>query len=761
MLRVDRSCTNLLHVGAPFRKAHAAATGRAGHKVGARRARLAESAQSRLFWQWVLSIPLTFARTIVGFVIGYAGLALVALGVFRDPTQSSTPQLLALAGLSILLVAKLFERIARSQRDTAVLADLELGTLCVAAAFVLIELTGGPSGFLYPLIYALVAFLVAFHGVRSGAYFLVLILGTETLINILQPATRDYRLLLSHASFILLFGFLYAVFLRSEVAQRRNNMLREIDAHMQKVSDEARQFRLTSGLSLDSRELSPEELARRRRVGSIQAIHESFYNVLAVAERALSPYTVALLWLDADDKKIVIKELRSQSDHVTNKALVAAEGFIGAVTKRREPLILTQLKAGHSGLVYYTQPQPVTDFAGVPVLEDGHLRGVLIADRDGNRPFTPGDIDIMNTIAEELVRAVRVERIFSDMDREKYEKERFYQASRDFNEARTVDEVAKVAIRASRAVTRAEFAAVAVSTEEGGKMRIAAIDWQDNAKADELVGQVFLAEEGLVGASIKARHALPHGTARAASQPVFAKTIEADLAGAKVLPLLWQDRGIGALVLGSSHENFLSNDAYEMMRVISDHATIAIANAQMYERMERMATTDGLTSLTNHRYFQELFDAMLARCERYGRKMSLILTDIDHFKSINDTYGHPVGDMVLKKVAKLLTGAARRTDVVARYGGEEFAVLMEETGTDGALQTAERIRKAVENEMMRSENGSFKCTISLGIATFPQDANVKAKLAECADQALYQAKRSGRNRSVVFRSAGRQTTSEA
>ena len=712
---------------------------------------MAGHSQVRMFWRWLLAMPLRFGRTLIGFAIAFLGLGLAAFGVFRNATESSTPQLLALAGLCVLLVVKLFERVARARSDSSIGADLELGTLCIAAAFVLIELTGGPAGLLYPIVYALVAFLVSFHGMRVASYFITLILGTEALINWLQP-NGDFRLVISHASFVLLFSFLYAVFLRSEISQRKTTMEREIGAHMQKLSDEAKQFRLTSGLSLESRELSPEELAHRRRIGSVQAIHESFYNVLAVAERALTPHTVALLWLDADDKKIVIKELRSQSDHVINKPISAAEGFIGAVTKRREPLVLTQLKAGHSGLVYYTQPQAVTDFAGVPVLEDGHLRGVLVADRDDGRPFQSSDIAVMNTIAEEIVRAVQVERVFSDMDREKYEKERFYQASREFNKARTVDEVAKVAIVASRAVTHADFAAVAVSTEEGGKMRIAAVEWPDNAKADAMVGQIFQAEEGLVGASIKARHALPHGTARAPSQAIFAKSVEADLAGAKVLPLLWQDRGIGALVLGSEREGFLTNDAFEMMRVISDHATIAIANAQMYERMERMATTDGLTSLTNHRYFQELFDAMLARCERYGRKMSLILTDIDHFKSINDTYGHPVGDMVLKKVAKLLTGAARRTDVVARYGGEEFAVLMEETGTEGALQTAERIRKAVEAETMRSENGTFKCTLSLGIATFPEDANVKARLAECADQALYTAKRSGRNQSVVWKS---------
>jgi diguanylate cyclase (GGDEF)-like protein len=148
-----------------------------------------------------------------------------------------------------------------------------------------------------------------------------------------------------------------------------------------------------------------------------------------------------------------------------------------------------------------------------------------------------------------------------------------------------------------------------------------------------------------------------------------------------------------------------------------------------------------------------MFDAVILRAERYGRHISLIISDIDHFKAVNDTYGHPVGDKVLKKVAEMLSLSARRTDVVARYGGEEFALLMEETGAQGALLIAERIRKTVEAETFRTEIGSFKCTLSLGIATFPTDANQKSKLTECADQALYQAKRSGRNRTVSFGSS--------
>jgi diguanylate cyclase (GGDEF)-like protein len=187
-----------------------------------------------------------------------------------------------------------------------------------------------------------------------------------------------------------------------------------------------------------------------------------------------------------------------------------------------------------------------------------------------------------------------------------------------------------------------------------------------------------------------------------------------------------------------------------MIKVIADHAAIAIANAQMYERVERLATTDGLTGLTNHRHFQNLFDSVVARAERYSRRVSLIFTDIDHFKSVNDTYGHPVGDQVLRRIAAMLVANARRTDIVARYGGEEFAVLMEETSAKGAAQTAERIRKAVEAETFRCENGTFKVTLSLGLATFPTNGSNKAQVTECADQALYQAKRSGRNRAVSF-----------
>lgn len=190
--------------------------------------------------------------------------------------------------------------------------------------------------------------------------------------------------------------------------------------------------------------------------------------------------------------------------------------------------------------------------------------------------------------------------------------------------------------------------------------------------------------------------------------------------------------------------------ALELQTALADQAAQAQINAKLLVRMERMAITDGLTGLNNHRQFQASFETHLACAERYGRKLSLILADIDHFKQVNDVHGHLVGDKVLRRIAAILLGSARRTDVVARYGGEEFAVLMEETGPSGARIIAERMRRAVEDEQFYDENGAFKATLSLGVATYPLHGAEKERLIACADQALYQAKRSGRNQTAVF-----------
>jgi diguanylate cyclase (GGDEF)-like protein len=233
--------------------------------------------------------------------------------------------------------------------------------------------------------------------------------------------------------------------------------------------------------------------------------------------------------------------------------------------------------------------------------------------------------------------------------------------------------------------------------------------------------------------------------------PVFTRRIK--LRGVEsllVLPLVCADEAVGTFTLASRRKNAFSKDARDMLGIIANQVAVSLENAKMYRQMETMATTDGLTGLVNHRTFQVRLSDMLSRAERHGHKLGLILIDIDHFKKINDTYGHPVGDLVLARVAKMLADSVRKIDVVARYGGEEFAIIMEGADAAGARLLAERIRLDVEKESFASEKGTFQITLSLGIAGVPEDTHDKKILVERADQALYFAKHNGRNRTMTY-----------
>jgi two-component system, cell cycle response regulator len=190
-----------------------------------------------------------------------------------------------------------------------------------------------------------------------------------------------------------------------------------------------------------------------------------------------------------------------------------------------------------------------------------------------------------------------------------------------------------------------------------------------------------------------------------------------------------------------------------MLAVIANQVAIALENGFLYRKMETMATTDGLTGLTNHRTFQQRFADLLERAARHGHRVALLLCDVDHFKKVNDTYGHPIGDEVLRRVARVLQEVPRKIDIPARYGGEEFAVLLDNVDVAQAKQVAERIRIEISRVVVESEKGPLSVTESIGIAAFPDDGKDRATLIERADLALYHAKHTGRNRVVTWAEA--------
>ena len=215
------------------------------------------------------------------------------------------------------------------------------------------------------------------------------------------------------------------------------------------------------------------------------------------------------------------------------------------------------------------------------------------------------------------------------------------------------------------------------------------------------------------------------------------------------LPLIVRGEGMGVLNVHKQEGERFGEMEIQLLATIAGNLALALSNTKMYQKIERLAITDGLTGLFNHRHFHIQLEMEMARSTRYGKKLSLVLFDIDHFKRFNDTYGHLAGDRILRDMGSIIGRISRQYDVAARYGGEEFALILPETDLDGGAQIAERIRAEVEmHELRDQESGQvYRVTISAGVACLQErEQKTKEDLIQEADSMLYSAKRQGRNR---------------
>jgi len=223
-------------------------------------------------------------------------------------------------------------------------------------------------------------------------------------------------------------------------------------------------------------------------------------------------------------------------------------------------------------------------------------------------------------------------------------------------------------------------------------------------------------------------------------------------ASALAVPLFVGNQVRGSLQLFSSLPNRFTQEDAQLLWILSLVAENLLTREYASEGLLRFAFTDYLTGLRTRGYFEQQLDLEFKRSERRQQKFALLMIDIDHFKQLNDTYGHHVGDQVLRGVASILVKDMREVDTVARYGGEEFVIILPETAQTGAIYVAERLRRRVEQA--RFQAGSSRpiqhLTISVGVAVYDQDARFKRELIEYSDAALYAAKRDGRNRSVCY-----------
>lgn len=221
---------------------------------------------------------------------------------------------------------------------------------------------------------------------------------------------------------------------------------------------------------------------------------------------------------------------------------------------------------------------------------------------------------------------------------------------------------------------------------------------------------------------------------------------ETEIHGSLSIPLLLLHEPIGNLFIGHQQNNAYGEEQAALAQSFADQASIAIEKARLFAEIQTLAATDMLTGLYNRRHFTELADVEIKRARRYQRPLSLVMLDIDHFKSVNDTYGHAIGDLVIKEIAQCCLRNIRSVDIAGRIGGEEFVILLPETTLNNAVLLAERLRVSVFETRVPTELGFVEVTASLGVASLRDGCATIDDLVKQSDHALYRAKDAGRNR---------------
>ena len=689
--------------------------------------------------------------------------ALALGGVVVADAQSPLPLPYAIAAgvaLGVLLVARGRKR-ARAIEGT-LLCELELGTLVVVAAVGAAErIDGSLDGRSFPAVYVAVGLVSALARPAASLVVLAIAPGQDAAVRLLGYGEPTPFRGLSHLGFMLVFAAQNLAFLRAEIARIRSASRARLDAEIARLRDDARSYRLLGAPAgarapghahTAGRHGDEERLAR----SGVEEIHQSVLFALRLARESLGLYTAMLLWQNDDGTHLRISELCSDAQNLSEGPFLAGDGILGAALAQRAAVAASGLKPSYK-LPYYLGACPVRAVLALPVFEHGVLRGVLVVDRLDDRAFTPREQGLVEEAGRYAVRAIQNERVFVQLERAKVEQGKLYRAAEALGAATTEGDVIEAGVKSAREITSVDFAAVTLYDDASKMHEIRAVSGDG---AGEIVGQRFRHNNGLCAMVLQNRHPLPYrGEYDAARQTVFTRRVAPPpMPSIVVLPLLVHERPLGTLVLGSRRRAAFNDAARSTLEVLASHMAVSLSNARMLRRLEELATMDGLTGLLNKRAMLEVAGQKIAAAKRFDRHLSVLVTDIDHFKKVNDNHGHDVGDVVIKGLGEILRRAKRNTDAVARFGGEEFVIICEETDARGAMLLAERVREELARTTFHppgkagagGQGLAVSVTCSIGVATYPEAGATWEEMFKAADEALYVSKRSGRDRSTAW-----------
>lgn len=687
-------------------------------------------------------------------VLGAAVFVALLDGRFRSLADLTLWSSLLLASLvlmaGILWISMIHRRLRGGEK--LVLLELEVGALMVVGAFALVDPYGRLGNPLYPLLYLLMAFLTtsSSHRVTIGLTLLAMAI-ESSLFFVREIPLENWPHLVARLFFLSAFAFLPKVALAIESTSMRILGQQELRRKERARREDARRFRLSSAGGLES-DASPDEQAMWS-FAAVAELEEAVSNTLEVASLALGTRAVSVFLMEPDDEEgLWLFASRPRDEENLRRRFEAKDGLLGAAAKRREPF---RLCGEIRGIAWYEGKEPIRSVLIVPLRDErspepngkGKFRGLLVADRLEAEPFGEADEELLVSCSREILRSIESEWVMDRIRKERKRAQGIYRAIEKFNRSTHIEEVLDTAVAEVRAILGEHdkdlVAVTTVEVDEGGRT-IHKVDRVLGPRGlEKIQGRTFPEGSCLVSQAVKHRTILPTRPPTRSIRIFGEDTLLRGVSSLKVAPLKMGNEVLGTLIFGSEKRRHLQQADVQTLELLASQVAQSLQRARFYAQAQALADKDGLTGLANRRVFEERLEHMVNLAKRSGRPVTVIVADIDHFKTVNDTYGHLTGDEILRKVAKILLHGARSTDVVARYGGEEFILILSDTDMEGGKRTAERIREEIERTVITTSLGPLRCTMSMGIASFPHVPS--EELLERADQALYHAKRMGRN----------------
>jgi diguanylate cyclase (GGDEF)-like protein len=396
----------------------------------------------------------------------------------------------------------------------------------------------------------------------------------------------------------------------------------------------------------------------------------------------------------------------------------------------------------------------VTRLATAPVIHEDRLIGVLSVSRAGG--LDRGREHIKSWLprhAAQVARLVLGAELRREYGRHMRQSQALLNAAKRFQGHMSQDSLAKAICETAVAVSSATDAALVRwrAEDQHGWLQYATDGFRSEPRP--------LAADSLVARACTDGLPMPLDDVDRMTKPLslFSDSDNAWKQGSMaIVPLKLEDRVIGAIVIASPEREDIPQEEATNVGLLGAMAATSLEIVWEMEEVSKRARTDPLTGLYNRRHFDELLGQMIKQTDRFGDPVSLIMADVDHFKNVNDTWGHDAGDEVLKSLAETLKAGVRDADICSRFGGEEFAVVLPKTSLQGGAELADRLRKQVEAKPINVGGEQIAVTISCGIACYPDGVITKEALFAAADRALYEAKSAGRNcvKSAVPRPTG-------